>query len=77
MSGDESGNEHEPANTEPSTQPSASQERANLQHDIGVVDGDAVAILTTRRTALPLWEVTPSKARMRMPSSRHEGSAAR
>ncbi|KAK0739033.1 terpenoid cyclases/protein prenyltransferase alpha-alpha toroid [Apiosordaria backusii] len=24
----------------------------------------------------PLWEVTPRKARMRMPSSRHEGSAA-
>ncbi|POS70301.1 hypothetical protein DHEL01_v211305 [Diaporthe helianthi] len=35
LSGDESGNEHELANTEPSMQPSASQERANLQHNIG------------------------------------------
>lgn len=41
-----------------------------------VVDGDAVAILTTRRTALPLWEVTPSRARMRMSSGPNEGSAA-
>lgn len=41
-----------------------------------IVYVDDIAIPTTRRTALPLWEVTPSKARMRMPSSRHEGSAA-
>ena len=35
LSGDESGNERELANTEPSMQPSASQERVNLQHNIG------------------------------------------
>jgi hypothetical protein len=35
LSGDESGNDHELANTEPSMQPSANQERANLHHDIG------------------------------------------
>ncbi|KAK4095714.1 hypothetical protein N658DRAFT_490488 [Parathielavia hyrcaniae] len=35
LSGDESGNERELANTEPSIQPSASQERVNLQHNIG------------------------------------------
>ncbi|KAL2192718.1 hypothetical protein P885DRAFT_64660 [Corynascus similis CBS 632.67] len=35
LSGDESGNERELANTEPSMQPSVSQERVNLQHNIG------------------------------------------
>jgi hypothetical protein len=38
---------------------------------------DNVAIPTTTRAALPLWEVTPSGARMGMSSGRHEGSAAR
>jgi hypothetical protein len=42
-----------------------------------VADGDVAAMLTTGRTGLPLWKVTPNKARMRMPSSRREGSAAR
>lgn len=37
---------------------------------------DVVAIPTTRRTATPLWEVTPSRARMRMSSGRHEGNVA-
>ncbi|EJT68074.1 hypothetical protein GGTG_14347 [Gaeumannomyces tritici R3-111a-1] len=41
-----------------------------------VIDVDVVAIPTRRRTILPLREVTPSKARMRMSSGRHEGSAA-
>ena len=35
LSGDESSNERELANTEPSMQPSASQERVNIQHNIG------------------------------------------
>ena len=34
-SNEESGNEHGLANTEPSIQPSASQERVNLQYNIG------------------------------------------
>ncbi|KAL2139928.1 hypothetical protein VTI28DRAFT_4473 [Corynascus sepedonium] len=41
-----------------------------------VVGGD-VTMLTTRRTALLLREVTPSEAKMGMSSSRHDGSAAR
>lgn len=41
-----------------------------------VVDGDVVVILMTRWIALPLWEVTLSKAMMRMSSGRHERSAA-
>lgn len=77
LSGDESGNEHELATpSHPCSRPPA-RSGPTFSTTSVVGDGDVVAILTTRRIALPLWEVTPSEARMRMPSSRHEGSAAR
>jgi hypothetical protein len=60
LSGDESGNEPELAG-HPCSRPPA-RNGSTSSTTLVVVDGNVVAILTTRRTALPLWEVTSSKA---------------
>jgi len=57
--------------------PNGPRESGSAFNKATVFSGGGVTILTTRRTALILREVTPSKVKIGIWSSRYEGSAIR
>ena len=57
--------------------PNGPRESGSAFRKATVVGGGGVTILATRRTALLLREVTPSKVKIGIWSSRYKGSAIR